>query len=114
MSMIQMSPPPISQNAMADLLCTIMVLCRGVGSNGKPCWAYLCIKPSMAKAFKDAREKGPFDIEDYGSIIESGEGIEPPANVKRRMEVEYGMNHHYEDELLRAAEAVKKKRDFEV
>ncbi len=93
---------------MADLLCTIMILCRGMGDNG-PCWAYMCIKPSMAQSFKEARDKGPFNIEDYGAIIECGEGEEPPEEVRRRMEREYGMNHHYEDDLLRAVEQIKQK-----
>jgi hypothetical protein len=109
MGSIQTPPPPISKNALADLLCTIMVLCRGFGENGNPCWAYMCIKPSMAQSFKEARDKGIFDIEDYGAIIECGEGEDPPEEVKRRMEREYGMNHNYEDELLHAVEKIKQK-----
>ena len=109
MAIPQNTPAPISQNAMIDLLCTIMILCRGVCEGGNPCWAYMCIKPSMAKSFKEARDKGLFDIEDYGAIIESGEGIDPPDEVKRRMEREYGMNHHYEDDLLRAIEQIKQR-----
>lgn len=97
---------PISPNAMIDLLCTIMILCRGVDENDNPCWAYMCIKPSMAKPFKEARDKGLFDIEDYGAIIESGEGVEPPDEVKQRMEREYGMNHHYEDDLLKTIQQI--------
>ena len=112
MATVQVTPPPISQAAMADLLCTIMILCRGNGENGKPCWAYMCIKPSMAKSFKEAREKGAFDIEDYGTIIEYGEGISPSDDVKRRMEREYGMNHNYEDDLLRAVEQIQQKNVF--
>jgi len=107
MAILQNTPAPISQNAMIDLLCTIMILCRGVNEGGSPCWAYMCIKPSMAQSFKEAREKGLFDIEEYGAIIESGEGMEPSDEVKRRMEREYGMNHHYEDDLLRAVEQIK-------
>ena len=109
MAILQNTQPPLSQNAMIDLLCTIMILCRGIGEGGNSCWAYMCIKPSMAKSFKEARESGPFDIEEYGAIIESGEGAEPPDEVKRRMEREYGMNHNYEDDLLRAIERINQK-----
>jgi hypothetical protein len=108
MATVQITPPPISQNAMADLLCTIMILCRGGDENGNPCWAYMCIKPSMAKSFKAARDSGIFNIEDYGTIIECGNGVQPPDAVKRRMEREFGMNHHYEDDLLRAVENIKR------
>lgn len=94
-------PLPISQSAMADLLCTIMVLCKGSDNRGSPCWAYMCVKPSMAKSFKEARAKGGFNLEEYGSVIEYGSGIEPSDEVKKRMERDYGMNHDYEDALLR-------------
>lgn len=63
----------------------------------------------MAKAFSDARQKGAFELEDYGTVIEYGEGIDPPDDIKLRMEREYGMNHNYEDELLRAVENIKHK-----
>jgi hypothetical protein len=111
MSMIQLSPPPLSHTAMADLLCTIMILVRGE-YNGKPAWAYMCIKPSMARAFSEARAKGAFDIEEFGSVIESGDGHEPPADVKQRMEREYAMNHRFEDDLLAAAAARKLPHEY--
>jgi hypothetical protein len=106
-----LAPAPISQSAMADLLCTVMVLCRGRDNCGNPCWAYMCVKPSMAKSFKDAREKGAFNLEEYGSIIEYGVGEEPPTEIKVRMERSYGMNHNYEDDLLRAVEEIKRKEN---
>lgn len=101
----------VSQNMMADLLCSIMVLCKGSDEFGNPCWAYMCMKPSMAKPFKDAREKGGFNLEEYGSVIEYGQGTEPPNDIKRRMEKEYGMNHNYEDDLLRAVAEIKLKEN---
>lgn len=99
---------PLAHDAMADLLCTIMILCRGSDEDGEDCWAYMCVKPSMAQAFKDARDKGIFDIEEYGTVIESGSGIEPPVEIKRRMERDFGMNHSYEDGL---AAAIRKMRN---
>ncbi|MDE3060614.1 MAG: hypothetical protein KGJ06_06345 [Pseudomonadota bacterium] len=104
---MRISPPPISPQALADLLCTIIVLCRGADADKKPFWAYLCIKPSMAQAFREARDSGSFDLEDYGSILESGNGHEVPPDVMLRMETQYGVNHHYEEELLKAAAAMK-------
>lgn len=92
--------PPISANAMADLLCTLIILCRGSDAANKPVWAYLCIKPSMAGAFRAAREQGNMDISDYGTILESGSGFEPPASTMARMERDYGVNHAFEDSLL--------------
>lgn len=99
-------PAPISDQALADLLCTIMVLCQGKDRRGKPIWAYLCIKPSMALGFKEARARGNVDITNYGSVLESGEGTEPPDDVKERMERDYGMNHQFEEELLKKIAAL--------
>ena len=62
----------------------------------------------MAKAFEEAREKGNFVLEDFGTIIESGEGILVPVEVQRRMERDYGVNHDYEKQLLMAIEAAKR------
>ncbi len=99
------APLPLSQHSMADLLCTLIILCRGKDALGGSIWAYLCIKPSMASAFKEARERGGFDIADYGTIIESGDGEEPAANIKLRMERDYGVNHQFEQDLLDAVAA---------
>ncbi len=97
-------PLPISSHAVADLLCTMIILCRGSSAENKPIWAYLCMKPSMASAFKFACERGGFDIGDYGTVLESGSGESPPAEVQARMEREYGVNHMLENQWLAAIE----------
>ena len=96
---------PLSPEALADLMCTLMILCRGTDAQGKSIWAYLCIKPSMAASFKEARERGNIDISEYGTIIEAGDGAEPPADIRIKMERDYGVNHGFENELLAAVVA---------
>jgi len=103
--------PTLSHNSLADLLCTLILLCRGTDAENKPIWAYLCIKPSMASAFKYARERGNFDIGDYGTVLESGDGDEPPARIKARMERDYGVNHVFEEQLLEKVAASSEKAD---
>ena len=88
---------------MADLQCTISIQWRGRDEQG-PLWAYMCIKPSMAKAFKDAQAFENFNLHDYGTVLEQGEGEDVPEEIKEKMERHYGVNHHYEDQLLRAIE----------
>jgi len=105
--MVQITPPPLSPQSMADLLCTIMLLCYGTEEDGQPFWAYMCIKPSMAKSFKEARDFGPFNLEDFGTILEKGYGMDVPDEIRQRMERDYGVNHGYEDELLLAIESMK-------
>lgn len=101
--------PSITQerlSPMVDLLCTILVLCRG-SSGGKPSWAYMAIRPSNARAFKEACDRGNIDLDDYGTVIESGEGKEPPQEVKDRMRDRFGMRDDFEELLQAAIEAQK-------
>ena len=108
MTPAHLSAPALSPQSMADLFCTIMLLCHGKHPNGKPFWAYICIKPSMAKAFKEARDKGNINLEDYGTIIEWGDGADVPADIKTRMARDYGANHQYEHDLIKAVDILKK------
>jgi hypothetical protein len=101
---LHISPSPISPQAMADLLCTIVLLFRGKDKYNRDFWAYICIKPSMADAFKQACDSGSINITDFGTILEAGEGAEPSYEVKMRMEHDFGVRHDYEDQLRRAIE----------
>lgn len=66
----------------------------------------------MAQAFMEARAKGGFNLEEYGTVIEWGEGEDAPLDVKTRMQRDYGANHNYEADLLAAIEQQKKKYNF--
>lgn len=105
MQPVQLTPPPLSPQSMADLMCTVMVLCRGTNEHNHPFWAYLCLKPSMAKLFHEACA-GAFNLEDYGTVIEYGEGDDVPFPVRQRMERRYGVDHDYEARLHDLAEAL--------
>lgn len=109
MTSVNYTPPPLSQQSMADLLCTVMVLCHAKDEKGEPFWSYMCIKPSMAKAFKEARDSGVMELEELGTIIEWGKGATVPADVKARMERDFGVNHNYERDLIDAIEIMSNK-----
>jgi hypothetical protein len=109
--MIEITPPPLSTQSMADLMCTVVVLCRGENEYGHKFWAYLGIKPSMAKAFHDACEQGRFNLEEYGTVIEYGEGNYVPAPVRKRMERYYGVDHEFEHHLRETLEALQLQRE---
>jgi len=99
---VHMTPPPISPQAMADLLSTIILLCRGTDQNAHDFWAYICIKPSMVESFKQARDSGSMLLGEYGTIIESGLGCDVPLDVQERMKQEYGVEPDYQEKLLKA------------
>lgn len=98
------TPPPLSTQSMADLMCDVVVLCRGQNEFGRSFWAYLGIKPSMARTFHDACENGDFNLEDYGTVIEYGEGDFVPDHVRSRMERYYGVDHQYSEHLKETIE----------
>ncbi len=109
MNHAQHSQAQLNSQSVSDLLCTIMMLCHAQHPDGKPFWAYLCIRPSMAKAFADARASGMMDLSEYGTIIEWGEGAEVPADIQARMARDYGVRNDYEDQLAQAVDELKAK-----
>jgi len=71
-------------------VCVLLV--RGESPDGKKIYAYLAIRADKLEAFMEAQKQGTFYPEDYGIVIEAGEG-EPSDEVKQKMTKEYGFNH---------------------
>ena len=71
-------------------VCVLLV--RGESPEGKRIYAYLAIRADKLEAFMEAQKQGTFFPEDYGIVIEAGEG-EPSDEVKLKMTKEYGFNH---------------------
>ena len=71
-------------------VCVLLV--RGENPEGGKIFAYVAIRADKLEAFMEAQKQGTFYPEDYGIIIESGEG-EPSDEIKAKMTKEYGFNH---------------------
>jgi hypothetical protein len=69
-----------------------ILLVRGESPDGKKIYAYVAIRADKLESFMEAQKQGTFYPEDYGIIIESGEG-EPSDEIKHKMTQEYGFNH---------------------
>lgn len=69
-----------------------ILLVRGENPDNKKIYAYVAIRADKLEAFMEAQKQGTFYPEDYGIIVESGEG-EPSDAVKKKMTEEYGFNH---------------------
>tara|TARA_B100001179_G_C18309033_1_gene282935 strand:+ start:94 stop:462 length:369 start_codon:yes stop_codon:yes gene_type:complete len=69
-----------------------ILLVRGENADGGPIFAYVGVRADRLEEFMAAQEDGTFYPEEYGVIIESGEG-EPSEEVKAKMRDEYGFNH---------------------
>lgn len=69
-----------------------ILLVRGESPTGSKIYAYLGIRADKLESFMEAQKTGTFYPEDYGIVIESGEG-EPSEEVRQKMTQEYGFNH---------------------
>lgn len=80
-----------SEKILAEkTVCVLLV--RGEDPEGKPIFAYVGVRADRLQEFMAAQQSGTFYPEEYGVIIEAGEG-EPSAEVRKKMETEYGFNH---------------------
>ena len=71
-------------------VCVLLV--RGESPDGKKIYAYIAIRADKLESFMEAQKQGTFYPEDYGIILEAGEG-EPSDDIKAKMTQEYGFNH---------------------
>lgn len=71
-------------------VCVLLV--RGESPEGKKIFAYIAIRADKLETFMEAQKQGTFYPEDFGIVLESGEG-EPSDEVRSRMTSEYGFNH---------------------
>jgi len=69
-----------------------ILLVRGENPDGKPIYAYVAVRADKLESFMEAQKSGMFYPEDFGVIVEAGEG-EPTAEIRKKMETEYGFNH---------------------
>lgn len=79
-------PPFDTKHAVAVLLT------RGESTKGVPCYAYVAIRMDRLADYQEAQKRESFFPDDYGVVIEAGEG-EPSEEVKQRMTREYGFQH---------------------
>jgi hypothetical protein len=83
-------------------VCVLLV--RGENPDGQPIYAYVAVRADKLEEFMAAQKSGLFYPEDFGIIVESGEG-EPSDEVRERMEREYGFNHAQMLDIPNAEEA---------
>jgi len=53
-----------------------------------PRWFYLQVSQIKERAFLSALKKTPFDCGDYGKVLASGYGTQPPEHVEVRLKEE--------------------------
>lgn len=85
--------------AQIDQELQLLVLVRGELTDGSAHYAYASIPPSKYNAFKQAEAQGNYDLAQFGKILAHGQGENPPAEVQKQMEEEYGASHMFEEQL---------------
>lgn len=93
----------ISEQVIAEKTVCILLV-RGENPDGNPIYAYVAVRADKLEAFMTAQRSGTFYPEDFGVIIEAGEG-EPSEEVQKKMEAEYGFNHQVMVDIPNAEKA---------
>jgi hypothetical protein len=58
-------------------------------ARGKPAWYYLQVDEPKQKAFEKQLALGTLDLADYGTILHSGWGHQPPYAIRALVEESY-------------------------
>lgn len=80
----------IQQLIAEKTVCVLLV--RGEDTDGNSRFAYMAVRADKLPEFIEAQNSGSFYPEDYGIVIETGEG-EPSVEIRQKMRDEYGFNH---------------------
>ncbi len=86
-----MSKLSASEQIIAEKTVCILLV-RGENPDGQPIYAYVAVRADKLESFMEAQKSGMFYPEDFGVIVEAGEG-EPSEEIRKKMETEYGFNH---------------------
>ncbi len=81
----------VSEQVIAEKTVCILLV-RGENPDGRGIYAYVAVRADKLESFMEAQKSGTFYPEDFGVIVEAGEG-EPTPEVRKKMETEYGFNH---------------------
>jgi hypothetical protein len=82
----------------------VIMLVKGENTSGLPRWAYAQIFLKNYGAFKAAEQRGNYDLKEFAEILKSGDGKEPPEEVRRDMQEQYGCDENFEASLIRLVE----------
>lgn len=65
-------------------------LVKGKDTTNRQAWYYVMVEKSKKHLFEEVEGSQPLNLTDYGQILHSGYGDEPPDDIKAKMEEEYG------------------------
>jgi hypothetical protein len=83
-------PQPEHQRTLEKTVCIMLVM--GENPEGGSIWVYVAVRADKVAEFMEAQKSGLFYPEDYGVIVEAGDG-EPSPEIRKKMTDEYGFDH---------------------
>jgi hypothetical protein len=69
---------------------TVYLVHGGEDYTHQPAWYFVCVDSIRARAFQKAVSSGSVNFEEFGTIIESGYGEQPPYSIVAYMRANYG------------------------
>ncbi|NBX04281.1 MAG: hypothetical protein EBR02_09550 [Alphaproteobacteria bacterium] len=63
-----------------------LIYCVTGKHKGEFAWYYVRVDKLKHEMFKKASATGSFDIADFGTVLISGYGKEPPADIKKKFD----------------------------
>ncbi|MBV8938840.1 MAG: hypothetical protein JO089_03250 [Alphaproteobacteria bacterium] len=76
----------VVQSSRADNI----YLVRGNDSTSRHAWYYVMVDKMKKRLFEIDAKKGQINLTDYGKILYSAYGQDPPDDIKKKMKDEYG------------------------
>ena len=58
--------------------------------DAKPCWYYVVVDKMKHEIFKVKVKTDYIFVPDYGTILYSGWGVEPPEDIKQKIKEQFG------------------------
>lgn len=70
----------------------VFLVTGGSDNSGRKAWYFIRVDSPKVSAFHRAIKSGNINLDEYGEILDSGYGEQPPESVKQFMRDKYGFN----------------------
>jgi len=93
----------------------VIMMVKGTEEDGvTPFWSFVAIPPTQLFGFKKAQARGEaFFVDDYGEILITGQGKEPPPEAIEEIRAKYGFDPDFEKKAMQQFTDFKKTKDDE-
>jgi len=96
--------PPDEELTKLDGDNAILAYTSGKMQDGRPYYAYIAVRPSLYKKFRQlTAARQTIILRDYGEVLEAGFASSPPPEIVQKMKDQYGCDPDYEDNLVKEA-----------